>query len=69
MCEMNFKNFVRERKNKTGSDNEKNKHILIGQFCKLSKQAYDIGMFQGTFLTLNYIYKTDINSLKTADLV
>jgi hypothetical protein len=26
-------------------------------------------MFQGTFLTLNYIYKTDINSLKTADLV
>ena len=66
---MNFKKFVSERKNKTGTDDYKNKHILIDQFCILSKHAYDIGMFQGTYLTLNYIYKTDINSLKTADLV
>jgi len=66
---MNLKNFMRERKNKTGTNDYKNKHLLIDQFCILSKQAYDIGMFQGTFLTLNYTYKTDINSLKTADLV
>ena len=28
-----------------------------------------MGMSQGTYLTLTNIYKTDTNSLKTADLV